>query len=95
MHCARAILGGWLELVWARGSGSTGAALTGWLKHLVPAPACAVKVEEECKKWHSPCLLSWRVPAVPCQFGGCPKVSKRISFAHSLINLFFTVPQGR
>lgn len=81
--------------MWAKVSETTGAALTGWLKRLVPAPACAIKVEEECNKWHSLCFLTLETSSSSLQFGGCPKVSKQVSFAHSLINLFFTMPQGR
>lgn len=58
-------LGGWLELLWARGLKLTAVALAGWLEHLDIALVCTIKVKGKCKQWHLPALLTpERVPAV-------------------------------
>ena len=60
-------------------------ALPSWLECRDLAPVRAFRVEDEHKKW---CMLApltlERVPAVPCLFCRCSRVSKWISFLYSL-----------
>ena len=72
---------GMAGVVVCQGPGCTCVALAGWLEYLDLAPAHAVKMEGEHRKRCLPAFQTpVRVPAVPCLFDKCSRVSKWISF---------------